>query len=174
MTVPKTLGNSRRLFLAAGYSKSEYARTLVSFGKEAPVWLTVDGIVVQQDGYARFIHHPFKTPLVISALETFGNMPSLNAEFLLYLFLDSKNCDAVVGDLQERYSLVCEKYGRRRANFWYWTQAIRSVGPIVLAWVMKAGRRLMMALLTWAAAHGLLKDGTLMNLLVEWVKKIRS
>ncbi len=29
-----------------------------------------------------------------------------NAEFLFYLFLDAKNCDALVGDLEERYKIV--------------------------------------------------------------------
>lgn len=66
-----------------------------------------------------------------------SNVPPLNAEFLFYLFLDAQNCDALVGDLEERYRLIYKKFGQRRANFWYWTQAIRSVGPIVWAWMKK-------------------------------------
>jgi hypothetical protein len=70
-----------------------------------------------------------------------GRIPPLSAEYLFYLFLDSHNCDAIVGDLEERYRLIRRKFGSHRANFWYWTQAIRSVGPIAWAWakrVMKA------------------------------------
>jgi hypothetical protein len=65
-----------------------------------------------------------------------------NAEFLFYLFLDPQNCDALVGDLEERYRLIREKFGRRRANFWYWTQALQSVGPIVWAWGKRTLRTL--------------------------------
>src|SRR5208337_2404793 len=63
--------------------------------------------------------------------------PPTNAEFLFYLFLDAKNCDALVGDLEERYKVIRKKFGARRANFWYWTQTIRSVGPIAWAAIKK-------------------------------------
>lgn len=65
----------------------------------------------------------------------------VNAKYLFYIFLDQNNCDAIVGDLEERYRIIRRKFGPRRATFWYWTQAIRSVGPIAWAWtkwVMKA------------------------------------
>jgi len=68
--------------------------------------------------------------------------PPLDAEFLFYLFLDPLNCDAVVGDLEERYRLIGQKFGPRRANFWYWTQAARSVGPIVWVATRAAVKRL--------------------------------
>ena len=54
--------------------------------------------------------------------------PPPNAQFLFYLFLDAQNCDAIVGDLEERYRLIHKRFDARRANFWYWTQAIRSHG----------------------------------------------
>jgi hypothetical protein len=63
--------------------------------------------------------------------------PPLNAQFLFYLFLEAQNCDAMVGDLEERYRLIHKKFGHRRAAFWYWTQVIRSVGPIVWAAIRK-------------------------------------
>ena len=63
--------------------------------------------------------------------------PPINAEFLLFLFLSAKNCDAFVGDLEERYRLIRRKFGRRRADFWYWKQVIWSVAPIVWAWGKK-------------------------------------
>jgi hypothetical protein len=59
--------------------------------------------------------------------------PPTNAEFLFYIFLSPENCDALVGDLQERYRIIRKKFGARRANFWYWVQVITSVGPIAWA-----------------------------------------
>jgi hypothetical protein len=102
-------------------------------------------------------------------------VPPVNAEFLFYLFLDAKNCDALVGDLEERYKLIHKKFGARRANFWYWAQAILSVGPIVRAWVKKIAMKPVVAAITWAAAKQLLKDGSWLVTLVEFLKaKIRS
>lgn len=60
--------------------------------------------------------------------------PPANAEFLFYLFLDAANCDAFIGDLEERYRVILRKLGKRRADVWYWTLAIRSVGPIAWTW----------------------------------------
>ncbi len=79
------------------------------------------------------------------------------AEFLFYLFLDPQNCDALVGDLEERHKLIRKKFGQRRANFWYWTQALRSVGPIV-----------------WAATRAAVKRLSGLAALVEAWRRIRS
>jgi hypothetical protein len=82
--------------------------------------------------------------------------PPLNAEFLFYIFLDPKNCDALVGDLEERYGLIRKKFGASRANFWYWTQTIRSVGPIASAWL-----------------KNVLKGATGMTAVIELLRRIR-
>jgi len=68
--------------------------------------------------------------------------PPLNAEFLFYLFMTPQNCNALVGDLEERFKLIHKKFGRRRANFWYWTQTVMSVGPIIFAATKKTVKRL--------------------------------
>jgi len=68
--------------------------------------------------------------------------PPLSAEFVFHLFLNGRSCDAIVGDLEERYAHIHTKFGQRRANFWYWTQAARSVGPIVWAASRVAFKRL--------------------------------
>ena len=61
----------------------------------------------------------------------------LNAEFLLYLFLSKKDSEAVAGDLEERWRKIKKKFGVHRANFWYWTQVIRSLWPFGLAAVKR-------------------------------------
>ena len=58
----------------------------------------------------------------------------INAEFLFYLFMTPGNCDAIVGDLEERYRKTYKKFGRRRANFWYWTQTAMSLASVALEW----------------------------------------
>jgi len=40
---------------------------------------------------------------------------SLDAKYLFHVFLDRQNCDALVGDLEERYSLIRKEFGQRRA-----------------------------------------------------------
>ena len=103
---------------------------------------------------------------VLGTTELKSELPR-NAEFLFYLFLDAERCDALAGDLEERHKLIRRKFGVRRANFWYWTQAIRSVGPIACAWIKKAALKPVLAISTWLLTHGLL-DGSLH----EWVKNI--
>lgn len=99
--------------------------------------------------------------------------PPPNAEFLFYLFLDAKNCDALVGDLEERYQLIHTKFGKHRANFWYWTQALRSVGPIVWAWVQKIALKPILGVAAWAVARGLIGQDSLWGLLVDLWRRIR-
>jgi len=103
-----------------------------------------------------------------------GVCPPLNAEFLFYLFLDAKNCDALVGDLEERYRVIRRKFGSRRANFWYWTQAIRSVGPVAWAWVKNVVMKPIIGVIGWAVAKGLLAHDSWLAALAEVWRRIRS
>jgi hypothetical protein len=103
-----------------------------------------------------------------------SEIPPINAEFLFYLFMTPKDCDALVGDLEERYQKIHAKFGGRRAHFWYWSQTIRSVGPIVWAWVKKIVMKPVVAAITWAAAHHLLKDGSWLVMVAEVWKRIRQ
>jgi hypothetical protein len=64
-----------------------------------------------------------------------------DAEFLFYLLMTPQNCDALLGDLEERYKLIYKKFGRRRAKFWYWTHTVTSLGPIVWAWAKKVSMK---------------------------------
>lgn len=96
------------------------------------------------------------------------------AEYLFYLFMDAQKCDALVGDLEERYKLIHKKFGQRRANFWYWTQALSSVLPIVWAWAKKVVMKPVVAAITWAAARHLLKDNSWLVIVAEVWKRIRS
>lgn len=100
--------------------------------------------------------------------------PPLNAEFLFYLFMTPQNCDAIVGDLEERFKLIHKKFGRRRANFWYWTQAVRSLGPVVWAWGKKMSLKPIIGLVAWAGAKGLIGHDGWLAAIVEMWKQVRS
>ena len=94
-------------------------------------------------------------------------------EFCFYLFLTPQNCDALVGDLQERYGIICRKFGKRHADFWYWIQAIRSVGPIAWAWGKKIVMKPLIGVIGWAVAKGLIQHNSWLATLAELFRKIR-
>ena len=100
--------------------------------------------------------------------------PPANAEFLFYLFLTPENCDAIVGDLEERYRLIHKKFGSRRANFWFWTQVLRSLGPIAWAWTKKFLMKPVVAVIAWAIGKGFMGHDSWLAALVELYRKIRS
>jgi hypothetical protein len=100
--------------------------------------------------------------------------PPIDAEFLFHLFMSPENCDSLVGDLEERYRLICKKFGRRRADFWYWSQTVRSLGPIVWAWGTKVLLKPALAVAGWAVAKGLVGQDGWLAAVVELLKKVRS
>ena len=63
--------------------------------------------------------------------------PPLNAEFLFYLFMTPQNCEAIVGDIEERYRIIHRKFGHRRATFWFWWQTVISLFSVALDWVRR-------------------------------------
>jgi hypothetical protein len=115
---------------------------LASFWDEPSVWSKIVAVLALGTTLTRF--HLGSVAYLRSAfsIQAGNSAPPVNAQFLFYLFLDAKNCDALVGDLEERYKLIFKKFGASRANFWYWTQAIRSVGPIVWKWTKAVMKRL--------------------------------
>jgi hypothetical protein len=65
---------------------------------------------------------------------TVSRRRTTSADSLFYPFLDKQNCAAILGDLEERRQTICQKFGYRRANIWYWIQAVRSALAIAWAW----------------------------------------
>ena len=56
----------------------------------------------------------------------------VNREIVSFLFITADTYDALVGDLEERYIQICKTSGNLRGSIWYWTQALRSFGSIML------------------------------------------
>lgn len=77
-----------------------------------------------------------------------GRPPSFGA-FLLCL-MSGKDWEPVLGDLEEDYQKIRARFGQRRADFWYRTQVVRSIIPLlgkgaraaVLAWLGEIIRRM--------------------------------
>ena len=95
--------------------------------------------------------------------------PPLDAEFLFYLFLDVRTTDALVGDLEYRYSQIRPNFGKRRADWWFWTQTLKSIGPVVLAWSRNVIRKPLMGMLLWVGVRVLLKD----TVWLDWLRTLR-
>lgn len=100
--------------------------------------------------------------------------PPFDAEFLFYFFLDGESCDALVGDLAERYRVIRKNFGKHRANFWYWKEAILSVGPVAWGWAKKTAIKPLIGVIAWAVAKGLLDRDSWLAALVEFFRRIRS
>lgn len=67
-----------------------------------------------------------------------SNTPPKTAEYLLYLLVPRKNRDALLGDLQEDFNEVREKFGLRQAKIYYWVQVLRSIQPLLKALIISS------------------------------------
>ncbi|HEY0348402.1 MAG TPA: hypothetical protein VGC60_09645 [Pyrinomonadaceae bacterium] len=77
--------------------------------------------------------------------------PPANAEYLLYLLLPKEDQEVAIGDLVELYGSILKRFGKRRADFWFYKQVAGSLLPLLrrallrigsLVWLSRAVRRL--------------------------------
>jgi hypothetical protein len=64
-------------------------------------------------------------------------LPPRFAEFLVYLIVPKSSREAILGDLEEDFNEVREKFGLRHAKFYYWWQVGRSAWPFISDFVKK-------------------------------------
>lgn len=74
--------------------------------------------------------------------------PPRLSEFLLYLFLSKSERVNLIGDTEEEFSEVFEKFGRRKANFWFRKQVFDSLWPLIWRSLKKA------SLIVWLWKYG--------------------
>jgi hypothetical protein len=75
--------------------------------------------------------------------------PPGEAAYVLCL-LSGQDWEPVLGDLEEQHRKISARFGRRRADLWYWIQVLRSIRPLlvktlrgaILAWLGEIGRRM--------------------------------
>lgn len=65
--------------------------------------------------------------------------PPTNAKFLLYLFLEKKDREIIIGDLVEDYGNIHREFGHRRANIWFYKQTASSILPLLKRFVTRVG-----------------------------------
>jgi hypothetical protein len=71
---------------------------------------------------------------VVNCLQQIGldnSRPPFDAEYVLHLILGKEVRAAVIGDLVEEYRLMLHRFGRRRADFWFYKQVFFSIWPFV-------------------------------------------
>lgn len=73
--------------------------------------------------------------------------PPRFAEYLLYFFLTKSERVNLIGDTEEEYNEVLDKFGRGKANAWYYKQVFDSLYPLIRRSLGKFGA------VVWAAKH---------------------
>ena len=86
------------------------------------------------------------------ALAAHAVIPPPLAEFTLHLLLPGAAGDALIGDLSERFAQRVKATGPRRAKMLYWAEAIRSLAPLALRLMTRAG--------VWTMLYTLLRKFT--------------
>jgi len=79
---------------------------------------------------------PIAHPPVVTAPNKLD--PPKIAEFLLTALATTRTAEAVIGDLNERFTTECETVGRRRAVRLYWARTLRSLWPLLKRAIAKA------------------------------------
>ena len=98
---------------------------------------------------------------------------SASATFLFYLFLDFQNAKAQVGDIEERFPRMVKKFGLRKAQRWVWSQALRSLAPIIWAWGRNIVMKPVIGVIAWAVAKGFVCHDSWLTSVIEVWKRIR-
>ena len=79
--------------------------------------------------------------------------PPRSAEFILSLVVSGEDCEAILGDLEERFrTRILPRYGLRKARFWYRVQVLRCLWPYVKAGLRRLARLEWLFRLLWRAA----------------------
>ena len=73
------------------------------------------------------------------AKENSKSIPPALGESLIVLLCPKNRIEAVLGDLEERFTADEARKGTKRARLLYWMRVLRSVGPLALTKVRKLG-----------------------------------
>ena len=57
--------------------------------------------------------------------------PPVFAEYVLYLVLDKEEREVVIGDLVQEYNHITQRFGKRRADIWFYKQVMWSLWPLL-------------------------------------------
>jgi hypothetical protein len=74
----------------------------------------------------------------IRAKGQYNSEPPTLAEFLLTALAATRTAEAMIGDLNERFTCDCDEFGRPRAVHLYWARTLRSLCPLLRRAIGKA------------------------------------
>lgn len=81
------------------------------------------------------LHAPKKHPVEATKLRT--SAPMFGETILEWLY-PSDRCEALLGDMQERFLLIAERDGRAWACAWYYFEVARSIGALLIRLLQRA------------------------------------
>lgn len=58
-------------------------------------------------------------------------------ELLLYIFLREEERDAFIGDIEEVYAEIADKFGPRAAEVYFWKEIVNSMSPLVVRFIAR-------------------------------------
>lgn len=102
---------------------------------------------------------------------TVATLKPVLAEYLLYLLLPRTDRESLLADLEEEYPDVCEKFGKRRADFWYWKQIVASLYPLFVTALIRLRKWAIGGGLVWLCNH---LAPSLAPTLQQWIERIAS
>jgi hypothetical protein len=86
-----------------------------------------------------FTNEAFQPAAKVSRLSDSASRPPFNAEYLLFLFVRREERDVVIGDLLECHHRMIHRFGKRRADFWFYKQVAGSLWPLFRRAVVRFG-----------------------------------
>ncbi len=113
---------------------SDASKIQVTFGGRRTRWIT------NRHGQMVFEQLDDAGKIVMSAVVDVARAePPAAAEWLLGLFTTDETRDALLGDLEERFSADCQRFGQKFARRRYLMAAMRSAGPLMWSRLKRLG-----------------------------------
>jgi hypothetical protein len=126
--------------LSALLQRDVVAEDVVTMVRDGRIFLTSRGLTIGIDSLS--VIPPLLAERSAPNVPRPCDSPPPNACFLLFLLLGEKSKrDAVLGDLDEGFNEVLDRFSARRARFWYWKRTIDSVWPLMGPAITRLGRR---------------------------------
>jgi hypothetical protein len=100
-----------------------------------PLWL--GHYISTETFYGEAVTFILIYPAFVHALPKTGYsphpVPPLNVEILFRCFIAKDDCEAIIGDVNERFRIILMVQGHRSAELWYWRQVIQLFFLLVFA-----------------------------------------
>ncbi len=124
--------------VVAFFRATKGSRTLRSLVALLSVVSVLPLIVIVYAGRACFRLFDLSDMLIAPSNELRPSIPPAFAQFLIIIVSPSKRASAILGDLQEEFDRDLSM-GVERARLLYWARCLRSLGPLLVTKIKRAG-----------------------------------